>query len=87
MDGGSISHICINERYFYAITYTSGEIIQVTGDIGKYAGIGIVLGKIGDIIITVYPSYLTKDNPQNTISTTSIKKYNDFRSVRVEAFE
>ena len=28
-----------------------------------------------------------RDNPQNTISTTAIKKYNDFRSVRVEALE
>ena len=28
-----------------------------------------------------------RDNPHNTISTTAIKKYNDFRSVRVEALE
>ena len=35
----------------------------------------------------MYPSYLMKDNPQNTISTTTVKKYNDYRSVRVEAFE
>ena len=27
------------------------------------------------------------DNPQNTISTTAIKTYNDYRSVRLEASE
>jgi hypothetical protein len=59
----------------------------VTGDTGEYTGIGIVLGEIGDIIIPLYPTYLMKDNPQNTISTTVIKKYNDFRSVRIEALE
>lgn len=26
-------------------------------------------------------------NPQNTVSTTAIKKYNDFRSVCIEALE
>ena len=28
------SHIFIKKRHFYAITYMSGEITQVTGDIG-----------------------------------------------------
>ena len=59
----------------------------MTGDSGEYTGIGIVLGKIGDIIIPLYPSYLMENNPQNTISTTAIKQYNDYRSVRVEALE
>ena len=27
------------------------------------------------------------DNPQNTISTTAIKQYNEYRSVRTEALE
>ena len=26
-------------------------------------------------------------NPQNTLSTTAIKKYNEYRSVRIEALE
>lgn len=28
-----------------------------------------------------------RDNPQNTISTIAIKKYNDFRSLRIKALE
>ena len=87
LDGGSNSHIFKSEEYFHTITHTQGQITQVTGDTGEYTGIGIVLGKIGDIIIPLYPTYLMKDNPQNTISTTAIKKYNDFRSVRIEALE
>ena len=87
LDGGSNSHIFKSEEYFHTITYTQGQITQVTGDTGEYTEIGIVLEKIGDIIIPLYPTYLMKDNPQNTISTTAIKKYNDFRSVRIEALE
>ena len=87
LDGGSNSHIFKSEEYFHTITHTQGQITQVTGDTGEYTGIGIVLGKIGDIIIPLYPTYSMKDNPQNTISTTAIKKYNDFRSVRIEALE
>ena len=61
--------------------------MKVTGDPGEYTRIGIVLAKIGNIIIPLYPSYLIKKNPQNIISTAVIKKYNEFRSVRIEALE
>ena len=64
VDGGSNSNIFILEIYVYIITYTTGQIMQVTGDPGEYTGIGIVLTKIGDIIIPLYPSYLMKKNPQ-----------------------
>ena len=69
------------------MTESIGIITQVTGDPGQYTGIGIVLGRIGNIIIPLYPSYLMVDNPQNTISTTAIKQYNEYRSVRTEALE
>ena len=36
LNGGSNSHIFIKERYFYEITYTTGEITQVTEHIGKH---------------------------------------------------
>ena len=45
------------------ITESTGTITQVTRDSGRYTGIGIVLGKIGNIIIPLYPSYLIEDNP------------------------
>ena len=69
------------------ITESTGIITQVTGDPGHYTGIGIVLGRIGNIITPLYPSYIMVDNPQNTISTTDIKQYNGYRSVRTEALE
>ena len=72
---------------FYSITNTTGKITQVTGDTGEYTGIVIVLGKIGDIITPLYPSYLMKNDPQNTILTTAIVKYNDFRSVCTDALD
>ena len=87
VDGGSNANIFTDEGYFHIITRIEGTITQVTGNPGVYTGIGIVLWKIGDIIILLYPSYLMEINPQNTISTTAIKKYNEFRSVRVEALE
>ena len=65
-------HIFTDKRYFHIITNTTGLITQVTGDSGEYTGIGIVLGKIGDILISLYPSYLMKNNPQNTIFTTAV---------------
>ena len=38
-------------------------------------------------MIPLYPSYVMRDNPQNTIPTTAIKKYNNFRSVQMEELE
>ena len=88
-DGRSNANIFTDKRYFHLLTPTKGKIIQVTGTSGEYEGVGIVIIQIGDdpVTIPLYPSYLMRDNPQNTISTTAIKKCNDFRSVRVEALE
>ena len=64
-----------------------GTTQQVSGSTAKYQGIRIHLAKIGGLIIPLYPTYLMTQNPQNTLSTTAIKKYNEFRSVRIEALE
>ena len=89
IDGGSNANIFTDKRNFHLLTPTKGKIIQVTGTSGDYEGVGIVICQIGDypITISLYLSYLMRDKPQYTIFTTAIKKYNDFRSVRVEALE
>ena len=87
VDGGSNSHIFTNKDFFHVMIESTGIITHVTGDPGHYTGICIVLERIGNIIIPLYPSYLMVDNPQNTISTTAIKQYNEYRSVRTETLE
>ena len=88
VDGGSNANIFDKYEYFFTFTPCKGNIQQVTGDCGQYQGVGIVLCRIGqDIIIPLYPCYLMPQNPQNTISSTAIKKYNEYRSVRQEALE
>ena len=80
LDGGTNSSIFIFESYLHAIIYTTGKTTQVSGGTGVWAFIGLM----GDGIISVYSSYLIKDNPQNTIFMAVIKKYNDSRSVLIE---
>ena len=60
---------------------------QVSGSYTKYQAIGIHLVKIGELIVPLYPTYLMTQNPQNILSTTAIKKYNEFRSVKIEGLE
>ena len=65
----------IYRQKMFPFTYSyKGKILQVTGTSGEFEGVGIVIIQIGDnpVTITLYPSYLTRDNPQNTISTTAI---------------
>ena len=45
------------------------------------------LAKIGELSLPLYPTYLVTQNPQNTLSTTAIHKYNEYRSVRIDALE
>ena len=59
----------------------------MTGDTEEYAGVGIIIGKIDDVIIPLYTSYLMKCNPRSIICKTTIQIYNKFRSVRIEALE
>ena len=52
VDGGSNSNIVDKHEYFFTFTKYKGNIQQVTGEIRRYEGVGIVLGRIGqDIII------------------------------------
>ena len=60
---------------------------QVSGSYAKYQGIGIYLAKIGERVVPLYPTYLMNRYPHNALSTTAIRKYNEFRSVRIEALE
>ena len=49
-------------------------------------GFGLIIIKIPNtnIIIPLWPSYYMPQTPQNTISQTTLKNYNQFRSVRTE---
>ena len=49
-------------------------------------GFDLVIIKIPNknIIIPLWPSYYMPQTPQNTISQTTLKNYNQFRSVRTE---
>ena len=88
IDGGANSNIFGDISLFHTFTPKQGIIQQVTGETGTYDGIGIVLIRIDQqLIIPLYPTYLMRGNPQNTISPTAIKKYNECRSVRMEALD
>ena len=52
-----------------------------------YQGIETCLFRIGELIVPLYPTYFMTHNPQNTLSITAIKKYNEFRRVRIETLE
>ena len=45
------------------------------------------LVRIGKLIVPLYSTYFMIHNPQNTLSTTAIKKYNEFKSVRIEVLK
>ena len=63
---------------------------MVKGVFGKRQeaiGPGIVLVRINDMFIPLYPCFFMPDNPQNTLGSNALKKYNNFRSVRQEATE
>ena len=61
------------------------QIINVSSAPTK--GFGLVIIKIPkkNIIIPLWPPYYMSQNPQNTISETALKYYNQFRSVTNEA--
>ena len=82
IDRGANSNIFGNISYFHTFTPKRGNIQQVTREVGSYKEFGIVLTMIGNQMIL-----LMKDNLQNTLSPTEIKKYNDCRSARMEALD
>ena len=68
----------------YKYQTIEGTTQQVSGSCAKYQGTGIQLVKIEDLIVPLYPTHLMTKNPQNSLSTTAIKKYNEYRSVGIE---
>ena len=71
----------------YKYQSIEGTTQQVSGSYEKFQGIGIHVVKIEEIIIPLYLIYFMTHNPQNSLSTTAIKKYNEYKSVRIEALE
>ena len=64
-----------------------GRTQQVSESYAKYQGLGIHLAKIGELIVPLYSTFLVNQNPQNPLSTTTIKKYNELISVRIKVLE
>ena len=51
----------------------------------KGFGLDIIKTPKTNIIIPLWPSYYMPQNPQNTISQTALKNYNESRNFRTEA--
>ena len=78
----------MNRReYLWIYQEKEGTTEQDSKSYAKYQVIGIHLTKIEELVISLYPTYLMTQNPQNILSITAIKKYNEFRSIRIEALE
>ena len=58
-----------------------------SGSYAKYQGICIQLVRRGELIMPLYLIYFMTQNPYNKLSTTALKKCNEFRNVRIEALE
>ena len=87
VDGGANSHIFQKREHFLFYTETESKVTKVTGSTVYVQGMGIVPITFGDSdsIFLLYPCYHMPNNPQNTLGCPAIKKYNQARSVRVEA--
>ena len=86
-DGGSNSHIFNKREYFWRLQDTKSMVKGVFGKQQEAIGPGIVLVRINNMFIPLYPCFFMPDNPQNTLGNNALKKYNNFRSVRQEAIE
>ena len=89
IDGGSNSHVVNNKSYFYQYQEKDTPIQQVSGTTSPAQGFGTVVISIpnSDFYILLWPTYYMPNNPQNTLSTTALKYYNHFRSVRMESLD
>ena len=87
LDGGSNSHVFTDRSHFIQYRKRQIQIQQISGTKVNSIGYGMVLIRIGDLIITLWPAYHMPNNPQNTISQPALKFYNKFRSVRTEALD
>ena len=72
---------------FTYITPVKYNVQILNGRKSREKGFGLVMVKIPktNIIIPLWPSYYIPQNPQNTISQTALKHYNQLISVKTEA--
>ena len=88
VNGESNYHIWNDIKHFYTFSPAKGKITQVTWNSGTYEGVVIMIAKLlDDHFFPLYPSYLMPNNPQNTISSKATKRYNSYRSVRIDTLE
>ena len=71
----------------YSIEKRQIKITQISGTKVNSIGYGMVLIRIGELVITLWPAYHMPNNPKNTISQPALKFYNKFCSVRTEALD
>ena len=85
--GVSNSHVFIGITMFAYIRPVKCNVQIINGSKALAKGFGLVIIKIPktNIIIPFWPPYYMPQNPQNIISQTTIKHYNQFRSVITEA--
>lgn len=85
VDGGSNVHICTDKSLFYQLKSTTSGMQQVSGTQVSTKGIGVVIIKfpIHNYILPLYPVYYIPTNPQNTLSPSAIKLYNEYSNINV----
>ena len=87
LDGGSNSHVFTDRSHFIQYRKRQIQITQISGTKVNSIGYGMVLIRIGELVITLWTAYHMANNPQNTISQPALKFYNKFCSVRTEALD
>ena len=73
-DGGSNSHIFNKRKYFWRLQNTKSMVKGVFGKQQEATGPGIVLVRINNMFIPLYPCFFMPDNPQNTLGNNALKK-------------
>ena len=84
---GSNYHVFTNITVFAYIRPVKCNVQILNDRKSPIQVFGLVIIKIPKktIIMPLWTSYYMPQNPQNTMSQTELKHYNDFRSVRIEA--
>ena len=86
LDGGANAFIFPNRDHFWAYNLTDTAIRQVGGSCIPSIGMGIVIIRLNnELVIPLYPCYHIPDNQQITFSPNALKKFNHFKSARIES--
>ena len=74
-------------KQFAYIRLVQCNVQIINGRKAPTKGFGFVIFKNlkTNIIIPIWPSYYMPQKPQNTISKTALKYYNEFRNIKTEA--